>query len=53
MVCENRVVRRIFGPDREEVERGWRRLHNGNLHNLYTSPNVIRMIKSMKIWRIL
>jgi hypothetical protein len=43
---ENRVLRRIFGPEREEVEGGWRRLHNEELHNLYTSPNVIRVIKS-------
>jgi hypothetical protein len=43
---ENRVLRRIFGPKREEVARGWRRLHNEELHNLYTSPNVIRVIKS-------
>jgi hypothetical protein len=44
-VCENRVLRRIFGSMREEVARGWRRLHNEEFHNLYTSPNVIRMIK--------
>jgi hypothetical protein len=43
---ENRVLRRIFGPKREEVLRGWRRLHNEELHNLYTSPSVIRMIES-------
>jgi hypothetical protein len=34
---ENRVLRRIFGPKREEVAGGWRRLHNEELHNLYTS----------------
>jgi hypothetical protein len=44
---ENRVLRRIFGPEREEVAEGWRRLHNEELHNLYNSPNVIRVIK----WR--
>jgi hypothetical protein len=48
-VFENRVLRRIFGPKREEVAGGWRRLHNEELHNLYTSPNIIRMIKSRRI----
>jgi hypothetical protein len=41
----NRVLRRIFGPKREEVAGGWRRLHNEELHNLYTSPYIVRMIK--------
>jgi hypothetical protein len=42
----NRVLRRrIFGPKREEVAAGWRRLHNEELHNLYASPNIIRVIK--------
>jgi hypothetical protein len=45
-VFENRVLRRIFGPKREEVAGGWRRLHNEELHNLYASPNVIRGVKS-------
>jgi hypothetical protein len=44
-VCENRVLRRIFGPKREEQEGGWRRLHNRELHNLYAAPNIIRVIK--------
>jgi hypothetical protein len=35
---ENRVLRRIFGPKRKEVVRGWRRLHNEKIHNLYASP---------------
>jgi hypothetical protein len=37
--------RRIFGPKRDEVRRGWRKLHNEELHNLYSSPSIIRMIK--------
>jgi hypothetical protein len=39
------VLRRIFGPKREEVEGGLRRLHNEELHNLYTSPNIIRVVE--------
>jgi hypothetical protein len=39
-------VLRIFGPKREELAGGWRKLHNEELHNLYTSPNIIRVIKS-------
>jgi hypothetical protein len=48
-VSENRVLRRIFGPKREEVAGGWRRLHNEELYNLYTSPNIIRVIKSRRM----
>jgi hypothetical protein len=48
-VFENRVLRRIFGPKREEVVGGWRRLHNEELHNLYTSPSIIRVIKSRRM----
>jgi hypothetical protein len=48
-VSENRVLRRIFGPKREEVAGGWRRLHNEELHNLYASPDIIRMIKSRRM----
>jgi hypothetical protein len=44
-VFENRVLRRIHGSNREEVAGGWRRLHNEELHNLYTSPNIVRVIK--------
>jgi hypothetical protein len=43
-VFENRVLRRIFGPKRDEVTGGWRKLHNGEFHNLYSSPSIIRMI---------
>jgi hypothetical protein len=48
-VFENRVLRRIFGPKRDEVTGGWRKLHNEELHNLYSSPSIIRMIKSGSI----
>jgi hypothetical protein len=44
-VFEKRVLRRIFGPKRDEVTGGWRKLHNDELHNLYYSPSIIRMIK--------
>jgi hypothetical protein len=44
-VFGNRVLRRIFGPKRDEVTGGWRKLHNEELHNLYSSPSIIRMIK--------
>jgi hypothetical protein len=44
-VFENRVLRRIFGPKRDEVTGDLRKLHNEELHNFYSSPNIIRMIK--------
>jgi hypothetical protein len=44
-VFENRMLRRIFGPKREEVAEGWRKLHNEELHNLYSSPSIITIIK--------
>jgi hypothetical protein len=44
-VFENNVLRRIFGPKRDEVTGGWRKLHNEELHNLYSSPSIIRMTK--------
>jgi hypothetical protein len=44
-VFENRVLRRIFGPKRDKVTRDRRKLHNEELHNLYFSPNIIRMTK--------
>jgi hypothetical protein len=45
-VLENRVLRQIFGPKRDEVTGEWRKLHNEVLHNLYSSPDIIRQIKS-------
>jgi hypothetical protein len=42
-VFENRVLRRIFGPKRVEVTGGWRKLHYEELHNLYSSPSIIRI----------
>jgi hypothetical protein len=44
-VFENRVLRRIFGPKRDRVTGGWRKLHNKERHNLYSSPSIIRIIK--------
>jgi hypothetical protein len=43
------VLRRIFGPKRDEVTGDWRKLHNEELHNLYSSPNILRMIKSRRM----
>jgi hypothetical protein len=48
-VFENRALRRIFGPMRDHVTGGWRKLHNEELHNLYASPNIIMMMKSRRI----
>jgi len=48
-VVENTVLRRIFGPRREEVTGEWRRLHNGELNDLYSSPIIVRMIKSRRM----
>jgi hypothetical protein len=48
-VFENRVFRRIFGPKGDEVTGGWRKLHNEELHNLYSAPSIIRMIKSRRM----
>jgi hypothetical protein len=42
-VFENRVLRRIFGPKRDEVTGGWRKQHNEELHDLYSSPSIIRL----------
>jgi hypothetical protein len=48
-VFENRLLRRIFGTKRDEVTGQWRKLHNEELHNLYSSPNIIRQIKSKRM----
>jgi hypothetical protein len=45
----NRVLRRIFGPKRDEMTGAWRRLHNEELHDLYSSPSIIRIIKSRRM----
>jgi hypothetical protein len=47
-VFENRVLRRIFGPKREE-DGSWIKLHNDELHSVYSSPNIVRMIESRKM----
>jgi hypothetical protein len=48
-VFKNRVLRRIFEPKRDEVTGEWRKLHNEKLHNLYSSPDIIRQIKSRRL----
>jgi hypothetical protein len=48
-VFENRVLRRIFEPKRDEVIGGWRKLHNEEVYNLYGSPNIMRMIRSRRM----
>jgi hypothetical protein len=48
-VFENRVLRRIFGPKRDEVTGEWRKLHNKELHDLYSSPSIIRKIESRRM----
>jgi hypothetical protein len=52
-VFENRVLRRIFGPKRDEVTGELRKLHNMELHDLYSSPSIIRIIKSRRMrWTV-
>jgi hypothetical protein len=48
-VFKNRVLSRIFGPKRDEVTGGWRKLHNEELHSLYSSPSIVRMIKARRM----
>ena len=48
-VFENKVLRRIFGPRRDEVTGDWRRMHNEEINVLYSSPNIVRVIKSRRM----
>jgi hypothetical protein len=48
-VSENKVVRRVFGPKRDEVTGEWRKLHNEELSDLYFLPNIARVVKSRRI----
>jgi hypothetical protein len=48
-VFENRVLRRVFGPKRDEVTGDWRKLHKEELHDLYSSPSIIRIMKSRRM----
>ena len=48
-VFENRALRKIFGPKRDEVTGKWRKLHNKELNDLYFSPNIVRVIKSRRM----
>jgi len=50
-VFENRVLRQIFGPKRDEVTEEWRKQHNEKLNDLYSSPNIVRLIKSRRMRR--
>jgi hypothetical protein len=49
-VFENRVLRRVFGPKRDEVTGEWRKLHNEKLNDLYSLPNIVRVVKSTMRW---
>jgi hypothetical protein len=50
-VFENRVLRRVFGPKRDEMKGEWRKLHNEELNDLYSSPNIVRVVKTRRmIW---
>jgi hypothetical protein len=48
-VFENRLLRRIFGPERDDVTGEWRKLHNEEFHDLYSSPSIIRIIKARRM----
>ena len=48
-VFENRVLRRVFGPKRDDITREWRKLHNEELSDLYSLPNIVRVVKSRRM----
>jgi hypothetical protein len=48
-VSETMVLRRIFGPKRDEITRDWRKLHNEDLHGLYSSPSIVRVTKARRM----
>ena len=48
-MSENRVLRRVFGPKRDEVTREWRKLHNEEISDLYSLPNIVRVVKSRRM----
>jgi hypothetical protein len=48
-VFENRVLRKVFGPKRDEVTGEWRKLHNKELNDLYSLPNIVRVVKSRRM----
>ena len=50
-VSEDRVLRRIFGPKWDEITREWRKLHNEELNDLYSSPSIVRVVKSRRMKR--
>jgi hypothetical protein len=49
LVFENRVLRRVFGPKRDEITGEWRKLHNEELRHLYSLPNIVRAVKSRRM----
>jgi hypothetical protein len=48
-VFENRLLKRMFGPKKDKLAGGWRKLDNEGLYNLYSSPNIKRMVKSRRV----